>query len=86
MASSSRAVLILSAQVDLGSVDVAKFDDSHFKATEKKEKKKGEKEFFQVRGLAFLGLWTFKAGRALGPCARGNGGCGHCSQRCDLRR
>lgn len=37
------------AQVDVGSVDTAKFDDAYFKPTEKKEKKKGEAEFFQVR-------------------------------------
>jgi hypothetical protein len=29
-------------------VDVAKFDDAYFKPTEKKDKKKGEAEFFQV--------------------------------------
>jgi hypothetical protein len=41
------------AQVEIGSVDVAKFDDAYFKPTEKKDKKKGEAEFFQVgSGLA----------------------------------
>ena len=29
-------------------MDVAKFDDAYFKPTEKKDKKKGEAEFFQV--------------------------------------
>ena len=33
-------------QLDVSGVDVAKFDDAYFKPTEKKEKGKGEKEFF----------------------------------------
>lgn len=37
------------AQVDVSGVDAAKFDDAYFKPTEKKDKKKGEKEFFEVR-------------------------------------
>ena len=42
-------------------MDAAKFDDAYFKPTEKKDKKKGEAEFFQVG----LGL----AGCLLVPCA-----------------
>lgn len=44
-------------QVDVGSVDTAKFDDAYFKPTEKKEKKKGEAEFFQVSRVASSG-WS----------------------------
>lgn len=41
-------LVTVGAQVDVGSVDAAKFDDAYFKPTEKKDKKKGEAEFFQV--------------------------------------
>lgn len=37
-------------------MDVAKFDDAYFKPTEKKDKKKGEAEFFQVCTASVYGL------------------------------
>lgn len=47
------------SQVDASGVDVSKFEDSYFKAAEKKGKKaKGEGEFFSaptVRGPAAVG-------------------------------
>jgi large subunit ribosomal protein L6e len=43
-------VIATSTKVDVGSVDTAKFDDAYFKPTEKKDKKKGEAEFFQTEG------------------------------------
>jgi large subunit ribosomal protein L6e len=43
-------VIATSTKVDVGSVDATKFGDAYFKPTEKKEKKKGEKEFFQAEG------------------------------------
>jgi large subunit ribosomal protein L6e len=40
-------VIATSTKVEIGNVDVSKFDDKYFKPTEKKQKKKGEKEFFE---------------------------------------
>jgi CO dehydrogenase nickel-insertion accessory protein CooC1 len=36
-----------STQVNISKVDVSKFDDSYFKAQEKKDKKKTEENFFE---------------------------------------
>ncbi|KAK9823946.1 hypothetical protein WJX72_006592 [[Myrmecia] bisecta] len=40
-------VIATSTKVDVSNVDVSKFDDKYFKPTEKKQKKKGEQEFFE---------------------------------------
>lgn len=41
-------VIATSTKVEVGSADLSKFDDAYFKPTEKKVKKKGEKEFFET--------------------------------------
>ena len=40
-------VIATSTKVSVDGADVSKFDDAYFKPTEKKVKKKGEKEFFE---------------------------------------
>ena len=74
------------AQVEIGSVDVAKFDDAYFKPTEKKDKKKGEAEFFQV-GTACAGgsccrccrCGTGRRSAGAGTCNSGRAACSVCS-------
>ena len=41
-------VIATSTKVDVSSVDVTKFEDAYFKATEKKTVKKGESDFFET--------------------------------------
>lgn len=41
-------VIATSTKISVDSVDLQKFDDAYFKPTEKKVKKKGEKEFFET--------------------------------------
>ena len=41
-------VIATSTKVDVGSIDVTKFEDAYFKATEKKTVKKGESDFFET--------------------------------------
>lgn len=40
-------VIATGTKVDIKGVDVSKFEDSYFKATEKKPVKKGESDFFE---------------------------------------
>lgn len=40
-------VIATSTKVDTSKVDVSKFEDSYFKAAEKKDRKKGEEQFFE---------------------------------------
>ena len=40
-------VIATSTKIDVSKVDLAKFEDKYFKATEKKTTKKGESEFFE---------------------------------------
>ena len=41
-------VIATSTKVNVEGADLGKFDDAYFKPTEKKVKKKGEKEFFET--------------------------------------
>ena len=42
-------VIATSTQVDIGKVDISKFDDTYFKSSDKAEKKKGEDGFFEEK-------------------------------------
>ena len=51
-------VIATSTKVDVSSVDVTKFEDAYFKATEKKTVKKGESDFFETETEKKVSLCT----------------------------
>lgn len=51
-------VIATSTKVDIAGVDVEKFDDKYFTKEKKKQKKKGEGEFFEAeKEVFFTHVW-----------------------------